>query len=166
MQIYLVQHGEAKPETEDPERPLTDKGRRDVEASARYAAALGAEVTQILHSGKLRAKQTAEVLMQFLLPSHGIREEKGLAPLDDPHLAERLVGQSEKPLMIVGHLPHLSRLASLLILGIPEKEVIKFTMGGVVCLTKSDDRWLVKWALGPEIIKDHPLAEGLRSKNG
>ena len=166
MEIYLVQHGEAKPETEDPERPLTDKGRRDVEASARYAAALAVEVAQILHSGKLRAKQTAEVLTQFLLPSQGIREEKGLAPLDDPHLAERLVGESEEPLMIVGHLPHLSRLASLLILGTPEEEVIKFTMGGVVCLTKSDDRWLVRWALIPEVTGKQTLAEGLGSNNG
>ena len=89
-----------------------------------------------------------------------------LAPLDDPHLAERLVGQSDEPLMIVGHLPHLSRLVSLLILGTAEKEVIQFTMGSVVCLTKSDDRWLIKWALSPEIIKEQPLAEGLRSKNG
>ena len=158
MEIYLVQHGDAKPETEDPERPLSDKGRSEVESTARYAGSLGVEVTQILHSGKLRAKQTAAILTQFLLPPQGIREEKGLAPLDDPHVAERLVRESEQPLMIVGHLPHLSRLASLLILGTPEKEVIKFTMGGVVCLSKSDDRWLIKWALSPEIIRKQTSA--------
>ena len=100
--------------------------------------------------------QTAEVLSQFLLPPHGIREEKGLAPLDDPHIAERLVRQAKEPLVIVGHLPHLSRLASLLILGNAEKDVIQFTMGGVVCLTRSDDRWLARWALTPENIKEQP----------
>ena len=56
MDIYLVQHGEAKPEAEDPERSLSDKGKKEVESSARHAAAVGIEVAQILHSGKLRAK--------------------------------------------------------------------------------------------------------------
>jgi len=153
MEIYLVQHGEAKSETEDPERPLTNKGRKKVVPSARYVAALGIEVAQILHSGRLRAKQTAEIFAQFLSPPQGIREQEELAPLDDPHPTKQLVQQAEKPLMIVGHLPHLSRLTSLLILGALEKEVIRFTMGGVVCLSREDSNWQIKWALTPEILQ-------------
>jgi phosphohistidine phosphatase SixA len=30
MELFLVQHGEAKSETEDPERPLTDRGAETV----------------------------------------------------------------------------------------------------------------------------------------
>jgi len=153
MEIYLVQHGEAKSEIEDPERPLTKKGRKEVESSARYAATLGIEIVQILHSGRLRAKQTAEIFAQIFSPPQGIREEKGLAPLDDPNPTKHLVQQAEKPLMIVGHLPHLSRLTSLLILGALEKEVIRFTMGGVVCLSREDSNWQIKWALTPEILQ-------------
>jgi len=153
MEIYLVQHGEAKSETEDPERPLTNRGKKEVESSARHATALGIEVAQILHSGKLRATQTAEILAHFLSPPQGIKEEKELAPLDDPHPAKQLVQQSKKPLMIIGHLPHLSRLTSLLVLDTPEKEVIRFTMGGMICLGSSNDDWLIKWALVPEIQK-------------
>jgi len=153
MELYLVQHGEAKSETEDPERPLTNKGRKQVESSARYTAALGIEIVQILHSGRLRAEQTAEIFAQFLSPPQGIREEKGLAPLDDPHPTNQLIQQAEEPLMIVGHLPHLSRLTSLLILGVSEKEVIRFTMGGVVCLNREDNNWQIKWALTPEILQ-------------
>ena len=152
MEIYLVQHGESKAETEDPERPLTERGKAEVGSIARYAAALRIQVDSIIHSGRLRAKQTAELFAQYLSPPQGIREEKGLGPLDNPQQAKRLVEQEERPLMIVGHLPHLSRLASLLILGDPEKEVIEFKMGGVVCLGRSDDSWAVEWALTPRLI--------------
>ena len=153
MEVYLVQHGEAKSEAEDPERPLTDKGRSEVELTAGQISAAGIKVAEILHSGKLRARQTAEILAGRLSPSPMIKEEKGLAPLADPQEAKNLIEQAEKPLMIVGHLPHLSKLASLLISGSAEKEMVKFRMGGIVCLEKSEGNWLVKWALTPELLQ-------------
>lgn len=152
MKIYLVQHGEAKSEKEDPERPLTDKGKQEVELVAHYVSKCGIEVAEILHSSRLRAKQTAELLAQHLSPPQGIREVEGLAPLDDPHVAQELVQGARKPLMIVGHLPHLSRLASLLALGTTDKEIIKFAMGGVICLDYGDNVWSIQWALIPELI--------------
>ncbi len=152
MTIYLVQHGESKSETEDPERPLTEKGKEAVESVASYVATLGVEVAQVIHSGRLRSKQTAELFTQYLSPPQGIKQETGLGPLDDPQEAKRVVEQAQRPLMIVGHLPHLGRLASLLILDTPDKEVIKFTNGGIVCLSQSDDSWLVEWALIPKLI--------------
>ena len=152
MKVYLVQHGEAKSEMEDPQRPLTEKGKQEVESVAAYVASLEVEVAQILYSGRLRAKQTAELLAHYVSPTQGVREEKGLGPLDDPQEAKRLIQQAERPLMIIGHLPHLSRLASLLILGTPENEVVRFEMGGVVCLSESDKKWFVQWVLVPELI--------------
>jgi phosphohistidine phosphatase len=152
MKIYLVQHGEAKSEKEAPERPLTNKGKQEVDLVARYVARCGIEVTEILHSSRLRAKQTAELFAQYLSPPQGIREVEGLAPLDDLGKAQELVQEAEKPLMIVGHLPHLGRLASLLVLGTPVKEIVKFTMGGIVCLNRSDNIWSIQWALIPELI--------------
>jgi len=152
MEIYLVQHGEAKSETEDPERPLTEKGKEAVELVASHIAPLGLGVAQVVHSGRLRAKQTAKIFAQYLSPPQGVKEEKGLGPLDDPQQAKRLIQQAERPLIIVGHLPHLSRLVSLLVLGTPDKEVIKFIKGGVVCLSQRNDNWLVEWALIPKLI--------------
>ena len=83
MEIYLVQHGEAKPESEAPERPLTDKGRTEVESVAYYVAGLGVKVSRIVHSGKLRAKQTAEIFAQKLRPSQDTVGQEGLGP--DPY---------------------------------------------------------------------------------
>jgi len=152
MKVYLIQHGESKSETEDPERPLTEKGKEVVESVASYCTSLRLDVAQILHSGRLRATQTAELFAQYLLQPQTVKDEKGLGPLDDPGKAKRLIEQAERPLMIVGHLPHLSRLVSLLVLGTPEYEIVKFKMGGVVCLSESDNKWFVDWVLVPELI--------------
>ena len=149
MEVYLVQHGESKSEAEDATRPLTDRGRVEVDAVARYAANLGVEVAEVFHSGKLRAKQTAELFAQHLAVPNRIAEQEGLGPLDDPDKAKHLVAQAEGPLMIIGHLPHLSRLASLLVLGEAEKEVVRFRMGAVVCLARSGEAWSIDWTLLP-----------------
>lgn len=152
MELYLVQHGEAKSEQDDPARPLTDRGRDDAARVARAAARSGLRVATIFHSGKLRAQQTAEILAAELVPEGGMSRLDGLAPNDDPRLAQQAIEKLHGPALLVGHLPHLSRLASLLLVGDPAKEVIAFRMGGMVCLGRGDDgRWRVRWALVPEV---------------
>ncbi|MGH2376556.1 MAG: hypothetical protein ACRDIC_24240 [bacterium] len=55
--------------------------------------------------------------------------------------------------MLVGHLPHLGRLASLLLVGTAERAVIRFQMGGVVCLARDDSgAWALEWMLVPELV--------------
>ncbi len=147
MEAYLVQHGEAN---NDEEKALSDKGKTEV---ARMASALvrsGVKVSYIMHSNKLRAKQTADYLSSFLKPKEE-REMLGLAPTDNPKMALEFLGSAREPVMIVGHLPHLSKLASMMLGSAPETELVKFRMAGVVCFTK-EERWKVKWMLTPEIV--------------
>lgn len=151
MRLYLVQHGEAKPEAEDPARPLTDRGREEVQRVARHAAALGLQIAEIRHSGKLRARQTAEILAEELSPRLGVREMDGLAPTDDPAKARAEVEAAREPLMLVGHLPHLSRLASFLLVGDPGREIIRFRMGAIVFLARPEGSWVLQWILTPEL---------------
>lgn len=156
MEVYLIQHGEAKSEAEDPLRALTDKGKEEVLSSAGQFKAMGLKVSKVFHSGKLRAKQTATLFAKELGIKE-VKEIKGLAPLDDPNEAKRLIEESKEPLMIVGHLPHLSRLVSSLVIGEPEREVIKFRMAGVVGLSKVEDRWLISCFLPPGPSYNQPL---------
>jgi len=158
MEVYLVQHGEAKPEAEDPQRPLTDRGREEVALVANHIATVGVKVFRIYHSGRLRAKQTAEILAHYLTPPGGVQEREGLAPLDDPRRTADWVGALTEPVMLVGHLPHLSRLLSYLILGDPEREILRFRMGGIVCLAREEGRWAIGWALRPEVVSPPPQA--------
>ena len=68
MRLYLVQHGDAVPERLDPDRPLSPAGRRGVEAVARLLVSASARVAHVIHSGKLRAQQTTELLATALAP--------------------------------------------------------------------------------------------------
>jgi len=153
MKVYLIQHGEAKPESEDPDRSLTDRGREEVWLIARHAADIGVNVSKILHSGRLRAKQTAEILAEQLRPTGGVEETSGLSPGDQLDSAKSLIEQAREPVMVVGHLPHLSRLLSLLVTGKPEMELVRFRVGGVVSLVKGDGRWSIAWILTPDMLR-------------
>jgi phosphohistidine phosphatase len=151
MDLYLVQHGKSKSKEEDPERSLTVEGTEEVERMAGYAAGIGVVPDLIVHSTKLRARQTAEIMAGAINPSEGMKELEGLAPMDDPTIAHGFIEGEEAALMLVGHLPHLSRLASLLITGDQENEVVTFRNSGIVALRRGDTGWSISWIAVPEI---------------
>lgn len=147
-----MQHGEAASQKEDPSRPLTDRGRRQVGRVARAVAAVGIAPAGIYHSGKLRAEQTARILAETLNPDLSPSRMEGLAPKDDLAVAERAIAAFAAPVMLVGHLPHLSRLCSRLITGDPTREVVAFYNGGIVCLgRRAGEGWTLRWIVTPEV---------------
>lgn len=154
--LYLIQHGEAKSEQEDPSRPLSEKGVRDVRMVASFisqkAKIEAAEC--IFHSGKLRAAQTAGILAEYIKPDKGVSENDGLAPMDSLVIWAERLKTIEMNIVLVGHLPHLSKLASLLLCGNPEAGMVNFKMGGVVCLKREEGKWSVEWMVVPEMLKD------------
>jgi len=151
MEIYLIQHGEAVPEAENPERPLSKKGNEEAERVAEALGKVGIRAKFVMHSGKLRAKQTAEIFAKHFQGE--MRGMLGLSPNDNPKIAKEFILSAKEPIALVGHMPHLSRLASLLITQNPEPETVRFHMGGAVCLEKDekDGKWRLNWALTPEI---------------
>jgi phosphohistidine phosphatase len=152
MALYLVQHGKSLPKEQDPEQGLAPEGRAEVERIAGVAQGYGVRVTGINHSGKTRARQTAELLALSLQPPQGVKERSGLNPLDEvTPVAGELDPQDN--LMLVGHLPFMERLASYLITGQKDNLVFKFQNGGIVCLDKEPEGnfWFIKWALMPQV---------------
>ncbi|MFP3928317.1 MAG: phosphohistidine phosphatase SixA, partial [Desulfobacteraceae bacterium] len=138
MRLYLVQHGRPVPKEQDPDRPLSDEGRREVERVANFLSQAGIRVPRVEHSGKTRAAQTAELLVKRVNPGAAAEPRSGLGPLDDPASFASSVAEQEEDRMLVGHLPHLDRLASLLAAGDQEAGVADFKQGGVVCLVRGD----------------------------
>lgn len=154
MELYLVQHGEAKSEREDPERSLTEQGLVDVRRVARAAARMGLGISAVYHSGKLRAQQTAEILARELGLEGAPATLDGLGPKDDPGVAYQAIAGFTRPVVLVGHLPHLNRLTSLLVVGDGSRRIVTFQMGGMVCLTgHTDGSWRVRWALPPAALE-------------
>ncbi len=155
MLLYLVQHAEAKSKEEDLERGLTENGFRDIRKVASYVACLNIRVEEIFHSGKKRALQTAEVLAEHLKPDKSISEKDGLAPMDDPKIWFERLSELKKDIMLIGHLPHLSKLSSLILAGDTEKNVINFKNAGILCLKRFEDaHWSVEWMITPDLIID------------
>jgi phosphohistidine phosphatase len=155
MTLYLVQHGKALPKESDPERSLTEDGKAETEKTALKAKKLGLQVSEIVHSGKERARQTAEILARHLTPGRAPTASAGLDPKDDASPIARTLGDKDG-LMLVGHLPFLDKLVSCLILGEPSTRLIRFTNSGIVCLESGEGEpghevWLCKWVMTPEI---------------
>lgn len=150
MSLYLIQHGEAKSKEEDVKRSLSEKGRRDVERTACFLNKIGIKASYIFHSGKERAFQSAEIIGKYL----GIKpvQEDYLSPLDDPGIWAKKLNSINEDIIIVGHLPHLSKLSSILLVGDPERELISFRMGGVVCLERKGSGWSISWMIVPELL--------------
>jgi len=138
----LVRHGEAASDKEDSRRPLSSVGRRQVEDLARQAKAAGVAPARILHSGILRAQQTAQVLAATLDPQE-VRAIDGLQPDDDPEPAAELAGESEEDVMLVGHLPFLGVLSGMLLGANLETS---FSTATMACFERGN-RWKLLWKI-------------------
>lgn len=154
MKVYLVQHGEAKTKDQDPDRSLTDKGRKDSEKTACFASEqTHISVETVFHSNKKRSKETAEIMAAHLFPPKGMIQKEDLSPNDNPKIWADRLSQEQEDVMVVGHLPHLSKLASLLLTKSDEKISIGFKNSGIVCLQKDENsNWLLSWLVIPEIL--------------
>lgn len=154
MRLYLVQHAEAKQEKEDHARPLSERGEAQIRKVANFLARqANIRVSSIMHSEKTRSRQTAEILAEYLHPPGGIKEVEDLEPLDEPSIWINRLAQIEEGTMLVGHLPHLSRLSSYLLCQDENRKIIEFQMGGIICLKKDESGlWLLQWMVVPEIL--------------
>ncbi len=149
MGIFLVQHGKAVDKQEDAAQPLADEGRGQVKRVAAVAAGAGIRPDRILHSGKLRARQTAEILAEALQPPQSLSARAGLNPTDEVEAFAPYIIESDEELMVVGHLPFLDRLAALLLTGDPEQGILRFHHGGIVYLAREDETWRLWWTILP-----------------
>jgi len=152
MALYLIQHGKSLPKDQDPDQGLSEEGIAETQRIANLAKEHGVGVSQIRHSDKTRARQTAEIFAKALDPQEGIQEVSGIKPLDDvADYATRI--DPEQNIMLVGHLPFMERMTSYLITGSIDKPVFKFQNSGVVCLDKDAEgqSWVILWSLMPKI---------------
>jgi phosphohistidine phosphatase len=151
MKLYLVQHGDSVSEEVDRERPLSAIGRADIARLAAWLAGRNVKVGAMLHSGKTRARQSAE-LMQSLLAHNGVlRQAEGLAPNDAPlAFLDTLRGQHED-LLVVSHLPLVGRIVSVALTGDPGRELLRFRPGSLAVLDRgAGGNWVLALFITPD----------------
>lgn len=154
MRLLLVQHGEACAKDVDPERPLTDRGVADVARLAEFLRAAGVRAERVIHSGKLRARQTAARLAEAIAPGVALETSGLVQPNDNPGAFDWQSESWDRDTLVVGHLPFLSRLVSHLVIGDQERTVTAFEPGSAVCLELGEGaRWRLAWMIRPELLR-------------
>jgi len=149
MKLYLVQHGLSLPEDIDPEKPLSPQGKEQTQGVAEFLKAKNFQVDELWHSPKKRAVQTAQIFSENIQCSP-IQERKDLNPLDPVKDFPQEIVSLDKDLMIVGHLPFLQKLSSLLLSGTEDNQFISLRNSGVLCLEYTD-AWKILWAVIPDL---------------
>jgi len=152
MKLYLMQHGEAVPKAQNPERPLSEQGRRDVMAMADFLCGAAIKPKHVVHSGKLRARETAEIVASQLAAAE-TTAMKGMAPKDEVMPFADTVAAWTQDTIVTGHLPFLAKAACLMLTGDEGHASIRFTPGSVLCLEReADGPWQLGWMLRPEVL--------------
>jgi phosphohistidine phosphatase len=147
MLLYLVHHGDAVGPDVDPRRPLSAEGKAEVGRLAAQAAALGAKPGVVWHSGKLRAKQTAEAFWRACNALAEFSATRDLQPDDPPQWMRDRLRMEARDILVAGHFPYLPRLLALLITG--GEAGVMFPQHGVVALETRDEgqTWEERWRL-------------------
>ncbi len=153
MLLYLIRHAEAVDSIPDAARALSARGRHQVNLLAAFLARSRAFAPQeIWHSPYVRARETALQLTQELRTRTPLRELPGITPDDDPAAVLALLADERRPVALVGHEPHLSGLASLLVTGSAQPVAFAMKKAAVLALERAGSRWIVRWHIEPGLI--------------
>ena len=150
MQLILVRHGHAVPETVDRLRPLSETGREEARRTAALLRSKALSVALICHSQKERARETAGILKMMFCPGARLIEREGLAPDDRTDSVAEMLHQERENLCLVGHLPFVSCLLSRLVTGHEEPALVPFRTGTAAVLERDESgRWSVQSVIQP-----------------
>jgi len=154
MKVCLMQHARAVDLEDGSDRVVSEAGRVATKQVARFVAEhLDVNVSRIYHSGKTRARQTAELFAQEAAPTAELEAVDGLAPMDDPAIWTQRICDMHTDVMLVGHLPHMDRLTSILVTGDAGAGVVAVRNSGLMCLEAVEDGWRLCWMLIPGVLR-------------
>jgi phosphohistidine phosphatase len=155
--LYLIRHADAIDAEPDSARPLSAQGREEARRLAAFLRPGGALIPEeIWHSPLVRARETAAILASALGWTARAQVAAGLEPEDVPGQITRRIESAARPVVIVGHNPHLTHLATLLVTGAPAPAVFFFPKCAVLALAPGPDRrpggWRVSWMVTPDLL--------------
>ncbi|WP_148861346.1 CHAD domain-containing protein [Marinobacter fonticola] len=141
--LFLIRHGKSSwsdPALEDWERPLNNRGKRQMEIMAAPLAQQGAFNGQIYSSNAMRARKTLEGMIATLgddgLPARTHFKSK-LYTFDSDVLRKWLTKRQEDSITLVGHNPALLELANSLL----RKPIDELPTGSCIHLMLPIQQW-------------------------
>lgn len=152
MIVYLIRHAHAVDSEENSERPLSRRGQEQARALAAFLERSGQfEPAEFWHSPLARSRETAELLGEGLRVSAPYLLVPDLQPESDPRLAARRIKVATHPVAIVGHEPHLSALATLLVVGARDAPAFVMKKCSALALEGAGRHWSVRWHVSPDL---------------
>lgn len=146
MKLYLMRHGQASSPNLDPRQGLSLAGTAEIEQLAQRLKHQAVCFSQVLHSEKDRARQTAEIMTAITSPEVTSRQRKGLKPNDDPRPLLAEIEHWQEDTLVVSHLPFVPTLLGLLVEGAGFMAMIP---GTIVCLNRDEGKWQIEWVESP-----------------
>lgn len=151
MKVYLARHGEYL--QNDTQGALSDTGKNEIKLLAEFLKESHIQVASIFHSGKLRAKQTAELLSAGFVTMQPTQSKAGLNPGDDINLLIDELNATDEDILLVGHLPFMGKLVGKLVTDNENEEIVIFHPGTMVCLERvMGQNWVIHWVINPTLL--------------
>jgi phosphohistidine phosphatase len=151
--VVLMRHGHAMSEEDDPRRPLSSTGREQVAKVGDLVAGIGLELEEIRHSGKERARETADIFAARVgVAPERVREASGLKPKDDVGVIAEELESGGRSVALVGHLPFMGLLASRLLCGDAGHLRFRFGDAGCLLVTRVEGGWRLDEFINHELL--------------
>jgi len=151
MHLYFLRHGEAdwpNWDRPDDERPLTERGKKEMRKVAKFLRALDIPLEEIVSSPLPRARQTADIVAERF--KMHVREQDVLAGFNLSGLKQLVQHYPVDELMIVGHEPTFTDVICAL-----TGADCKLSKGGVALVDLDAERMKGRllWLFPPKITK-------------
>lgn len=163
MKVFILRHADAEDTSPDHTRKLSAKGRRQMLNLSNFMQQKEiAEVGEVWHSPLVRAKETAKLIKEGLGLEAPLIEVDHLSPGSHHHITGNALATVEHDVIVVGHNPHFSGLASYLLSGPEESLHILFKKAGMLCLERAlppnnhypAGIWTLNWYIVPKLLKN------------
>jgi len=146
-----MRHGKAEGNYDGEEPALTARGESEVNKIGAVLSSKKIQLDQIYHSGKLRARQTAEIVDSHLSGDIPINKKEGLKPNDPVSVIADKLSDESRNILVVGHLPFMAKLTSHLMAKTESDSTLSFRTASVACLEDTDSTgWSLVWFIFPE----------------
>lgn len=153
--LFLMRHAEALSHDADAKRPLSPLGEVHAKKMALWLHSMQIEIDTIIHSGVLRAEQTASI----------VAEQYKITPIQSDALAPdasivslaEIIGDLQNNTLLVGHLPNLDLLSNLLITYDEQCTTLSFQPAAMAAFNLSENQCLVEWFVQPGIISEEAI---------
>lgn len=153
--LYLIRHAHAAEAERDEIRALSHRGRAQLKQLAALLGPSGAFTPdEVWHSPLVRARETAELLVHELHLHPKWRERRELEPDADPSQVRQLLTKHHGAIALVGHEPHMSALATLLVTGTTSPIAFTFKKATILALESTGFHWCVRWQLSPDLLAE------------